>query len=159
MRLALCGSEARYQGHLAGQCSFERMNTLYMWSELFKQTLTTLRTHKEVPGLSRQKHPPGNLIPSLDGGPCHSTIQLHAQSSFRMGPPIGETFPGHGSVNSQHKQNHSNYLLQFLDFIFQCINCVNKAPAKKKKLCKKSKTKLKQNELKCSKTATTWELL
>lgn len=29
----------------------------------------------------------------------------------------------------------------------------------KKKICKNSKTKLKQNELKCSKTATTWELL
>lgn len=119
----------------------------YVWSELFKQTLTTLQTHKEVPGLSRQKHPPGNPIPSLDGGPCHGTIQLHAQSSIRMGPAIGETFPGHGPLNSHHKQNHSDYLLQFLDFIFQCINCVNKAPAKKNMQKLKNQTKTERAEV------------
>lgn len=50
--------------------------------------------------------------------------------SYRVGP--GEISPAHRLADSQHKLNHCNYLFQFLHFVLQCINCVNKAPAKAK---------------------------
>lgn len=55
------------------------------------------------------------------------------------------------SLNSQDKQSHPNYLLQLFDFIFQCINCVNKASEKR--------NKEKKLELVCRKTVKAWEVL
>lgn len=91
----------------------------YLGSDLFKQTLNTGRR----------------------------AWKQQCVCSYRVGP--GEISPRHRPANSEHKQNPCNYLFQFLHFVFQCINCVNKAPAKRKNARKqKSNEKMSRSAVK-----------